>query len=290
MAMPAAGALAQSSEEVQAPKTFFPYPVAPDTIKTFENRVNYIVDRFWDNYDLSKPITDLQGFNSAFRDYLDFLRYCHHTVAITSVRDFLFKAQTNRANFEKIIGLAEYGLYHTGAVYWSDELYSEFLKSVISNKQMKQDMRNYYSKQLARINRTLIGGSFADVVYTDGDGRKTTVGALEADMLMIFITFDGNSDESFQRVRLSTDVSVNNILAAGKVKLLCMSPEKYSKEWAENANKYSDNWYVGACEGFGPNGDYDVRFTPSFIILDKDKKIISKNSDLDAIKEALSYY
>lgn len=275
---------AQESNEVQAPATLFAYPVAPDTIKTFENRVNYIVDNFWGNYDLSKPIADLNAFNGAFRDYLGFLRYCHRTVAISSVRDFLFKAQTNKANFEKIAMLAEMGLYNVGAEYWSDEIYTEFLKSVIGNKQLKQDMRKYYAKQMERINRTQLGASLASVTYTDADGKKVSIADIEADMVMIFITLDSDADQSFQRVRLSTDVAINSILDSGKVKLLCLSPEKYSKEWAHNAKGYAQNWLVGACPELSVDGDYDVRYTPSFIILDKDKNIIQKNVDLEAIK------
>ena len=275
---------AQESNEVQAPATLFAYPVAPDTIKTFENRVNYIVDNFWGNYDLSKPIADLNAFNGAFRDYLGFLRYCHRTVAISSVRDFLFKAQTNKANFEKIAMLAEMGLYNVGAEYWSDEIYTEFLKAVIGNKQLKQDVRKYYAKQMERINRTQLGGSLASVTYTDADGKKVSIADIEADMVMIFITLDSDADQSFQRVRLSTDVAINSILDSGKVKLLCLSPEKYSKEWAHNAKDYAQNWLVGACPELSVEGDYDVRYTPSFIILDKDKNIIQKNVDLEAIK------
>lgn len=275
---------AQESNDVQAPATLFAYPVAPDTIKTFENRVNYIVDNFWGNYDLSKPIADLNAFNGAFRDYLGFLRYCHRTVAISSVRDFLFKAQTNKANFEKIAMLAEMGLYNVGAEYWSDEIYTEFLKSVIGNKQLKQDMRKYYAKQMERINRTQLGASLAGVTYTDADGKKVSIADIEADMVMIFITLDSDADQSFQRVRLSTDVAINSILDSGKVKLLCLSPEKYSKEWAHNAKGYAQNWLVGACPELSVEGDYDVRYTPSFIILDKDKNIIQKNVDLEAIK------
>ena len=275
---------AQESNEVQAPATLFAYPVAPDTIKTFENRVNYIVDNFWGNYDLSKPIADLDAFNGAFRDYLGFLRYCHRTVAISSVRDFLFKAQTNKANFEKIAMLAEMGLYNVGAEYWSDEIYTEFLKAVIGNKQLKQDVRKYYAKQMERINRTQLGASLASVTYTDADGKKVSIADIEADMVMIFITLDSDADQSFQRVRLSTDVAINSILDSGKVKLLCLSPEKYSKEWAHNAKGYAQNWLVGACPELSVEGDYDVRYTPSFIILDKDKNIIQKNVDLEAIK------
>ena len=275
---------AQESNEVQAPATLFAYPVAPDTIKTFENRVNYIVDNFWGNYDLSKPIADLNAFNGAFRDYLGFLRYCHRTVAISSVRDFLFKAQTNKANFEKIAMLAEMGLYNVGAEYWSDEIYTEFLKAVIGNKQLKQDVRKYYAKQMERINRTQLGASLASVTYTDADGKKVSIADIEADMVMIFITLDSDADQSFQRVRLSTDVAINSILDSGKVKLLCLSPEKYSKEWAHTAKGYAQNWLVGACPELSVEGDYDVRYTPSFIILDKDKNIIQKNVDLEAIK------
>ena len=282
--MPWNSVKAQESNEVQAPATLFAYPVAPDTIKTFENRVNYIVDNFWGNYDLSKPIADLDAFNGAFRDYLGFLRYCHRTVAISSVRDFLFKAQTNKANFEKIAMLAEMGLYNVGAEYWSDEIYTEFLKAVIGNKQLKQDVRKYYAKQMERINRTQLGASLASVTYTDADGKKVSIADIEADMVMIFITLDSDADQSFQRVRLSTDVAINSILDSGKVKLLCLSPEKYSKEWAHNAKGYAQNWLVGACPELSVEGDYDVRYTPSFIILDKDKNIIQKNVDLEAIK------
>lgn len=282
--MPWNSVKAQESNEVQAPATLFAYPVAPDTIKTFENRVNYIVDNFWGNYDLSKPIADLNAFNGAFRDYLGFLRYCHRTVAISSVRDFLFKAQTNKANFEKIAMLAEMGLYNVGAEYWSDEIYTEFLKAVIGNKQLKQDVRKYYAKQMERINRTQLGASLASVTYTDADGKKVSIADIEADMVMIFITLDSDADQSFQRVRLSTDVAINSILDSGKVKLLCLSPEKYSKEWAHNAKGYAQNWLVGACPELSVEGDYDVRYTPSFIILDKDKNIIQKNVDLEAIK------
>ena len=286
--MPFAG-MAQdvnTSEAPAMPKTLFPYPVAPDTIKTFENRVNYIVPRFWEKYDLSKPIADLQAFDGAFRDYLGFMRYCHKNVAISSVRDFIFKAQSNMGNFDKIMKLADQDLYQVGAEYWSDDLYSEFLKAASKNKAMSNESRKYYSKQLERINRTLLGGSLAEVEYYNLDGNKVKLKDIEAEMLFVYISKDADSDHSFERVRLSTDVNINYMLSDGKVKLLCLSPEKFNKEWAKHALEYSDKWIVGTCEDFAVDGSYDVRFVPSFIVLDKDKNIIQKNVGLDALKAA----
>lgn len=272
----------------KAPKTLFPYPVAPDTIKTFENRVNYIVIRFWEKYDLSKPITDIEAFDGAFRDYLGFMRYCHRTVAISSLRDFIFKSQSNAGNYEKIINLADQDLYQVGAEYWSDELYCEFLKSATKNKTLRGDLRKYYAKQLERINRTQVGASLADVEYVDLDGNKVKFSTIEADMMLVYLSKDADPDHSFERVRLSTDVGINAVLDEGKVKLLCISPEKFNKEWAKHAVDYSDKWIVGACEDLSTDGVYDVRFLPSFIILDKDKNIIQKNVDLDAIKSVFN--
>ncbi len=286
MAMPTVKGMAQ---EVETPKTLFEYPVAPDTIQKFENRVNYIVTRFWNNFDLSKPITDLEAFNGAFVDYLGFLRYCHRTVAISSVRDFMFKAQTNKPNFEKIAMLADLNLYQVGAEYWSDEIYMEFLKPVVNNKALKQDVRKYYAKHMERINNTQLRGSMAELEYVDANGDKKKVGDIEAEMLILFITIDNDPDQSFQRVRLSTDVAINNLLADGKVKLLCLSPEKYSAEWSRNASAYATNWMIGACPELAMDGKYDVRFMPCFMILDKDKLIIQKNVDLETIMSTFGY-
>ena len=109
---------------------------------------------------------------------------------------------------------------------------------------------------------------------------------IEAEMLFVYISKDADSDHSFERVRLSTDVNINYVLSDGKVKLLCLSPEKFNKEWAKHALEYSDKWIVGTCEDFAVDGSYDVRFVPSFIVLDKDKNIIQKNVGLDALKAA----
>ena len=45
-----------SAVKAQSQTTLFAYPVAPDTCTTLEGRCNYIVQRFWDNFDFSKPI------------------------------------------------------------------------------------------------------------------------------------------------------------------------------------------------------------------------------------------
>ena len=63
---------AQAQLAEQQPGRLFAYPLAPDTCSTLESRCNYIITHFWDNFDISKPVTDVEAFENTFRDFVDF--------------------------------------------------------------------------------------------------------------------------------------------------------------------------------------------------------------------------
>ena len=93
---------AQEQLAEQQPGTLFAYPLAPDTCSTLEERCNYIITHFWDNYDISKPISDDAAFETTFRDFVDFFRFAHRNVVLNAVRDLVNKAQSNASNLQKI--------------------------------------------------------------------------------------------------------------------------------------------------------------------------------------------
>lgn len=274
-------AFSQTTETAnEKPKTLFEYPVAPDTISSFENRANYIVQRFWDNYDLSKPIKDDALFDKAFRDYITFFKYAHRTVVVTSIRHFMFKAQSNIRNFEKIAAIADYALYQPSAEYWSDDVYIEFADIASKVKALKPQLREYYAKQVAILKNSLEGASLASFEYFNLDGKKVKIGDLpEAEAY--FIYFD-TPDKSFERIRLTTDAGLNGLLESKRIVFLNISVTKFSKEWARDAVEISDLWNVGAL----PDADMkiDLRTNPCFMFLDKDKKIVQKNVSVETVK------
>ena len=133
--------VAQESNNEQgviAPKTLFEYPIAPDTIKTFQDRANYVVIRFWNKFDLSKPIQDEASFETAFQDYLEFFPHAHKTVVMNSIKNLMNKAQSNKANFELIGRLAEKNMYSDQAIFPSDEAYMPFVEAMVKSKSLKK--------------------------------------------------------------------------------------------------------------------------------------------------------
>lgn len=275
---------AQEQLAEQLPGTLFAYPMAPDTCSTLEARCNYIITHFWDNYDISKPIKDLETFENTFRDFVDFFRYGHRNVVMSTVRDFVNKAQSNTANLQRVGEVAERALYGTEAEYWSDEVYVAFAKALASSKKLPKDVRDHYGAQLARINAVQVGATL-DFEFIDTDGVKRRLSDYPAkSYLLLFV--DDSTDSTIGRLRLSTDVALNALLDSGNSTLVCLSMNKYTPEWATAAAGYTSNWIVGC------NADLlkqlDLRAFPCCYVLDEQRTIVNKSLSVEGLMSAVN--
>jgi len=285
MALTNSMAVAQEQMAEQQPGTLFAYPLAPDSCSTLEGRCNYIITHFWDNFDISRPITDDAAFERTFRDYVDFFRYAHRNVVLGSVRNLVNKAQSNTANLLKLGEMAERALYGTEAEYWSDEVYVAFVKPLAASKQLPRDVRDRYAAQLARINAVQVGSQL-DLEYVGLDGLKHRLSELTGVKSYIVLFLDDSTDSMIGRLRLSTDVALNALINSGEVMMLCLSVNKYSAEWATTAAGYADNWTIGCSEALAR--DLDLRVFPCCYVLDEQRNIVNKSLSVEGLMSAVN--
>ena len=284
LALSVLGAAAQGQLADQQPGRLFAYPVAPDTCSTLESRCNYIITHFWDDFDISKPISDDLAFELTFRDFVDFFRYAHRNVVLSVSRDLVNKAQSNASNLQKLGEIAERALYGAEAEYWSDEVYVTFAKALAGSKQLPRAVRDYYAAQLTRINSVQVGSEL-DIEYVGVDGLKHRLSDLTAKAYFIFF-IDDSTDSTIGRLRLSTDVALNALLNAGEAQLVCLCLNKYSADWASAAAAYADNWIVGCGENFAR--DLDLRIIPCCYLLDEQRTIVNKSLSVEALMGAVN--
>ena len=278
-------AKAQGQLAEQQPGTLFAYPMAPDTCSTLESRCNYIITHFWDNYDISKPISDDVAFENTFRDFVDFFRYAHRNVVLTVARDFVFKAQSNASNLQKVGQIAERALYGQEAEYWSDEVYVTFARTLAASKQLPKDVRDHYAAQIARINSVQVGATL-DFEYVGTDGLKHRLSELPESKSYILLFIDDSTDSMIGRLRLSTDVALNALLDSGDVTLVCLSMNKYSDQWRDKAEGYADNWTIGCSEQLA--NQLDLRVLPCCYILNAERVIVNKSLSVEGLMTAVN--
>lgn len=276
---------AQGQVAEQQPGTLFAYPLAPDTCSNLESRCNYIITHFWDNFDVSRPITDDASFETTFRDFVDFFRYAHRNIVMSSVRDFVNKAQSNVSNLQKVGEVAERALYGPDAEYWSDEVYVAFAKPLAANKQLSRSVRDHYATQLARINAVQVG-AVLDLEYVGADGLKHRLSELPESKTYIVLFIDSSTDSTIGRLRLSTDVALNALLESGDAILLCLSMNGYSSDWSAAATGYADKWIVGCSDQLMK--ELDLRVMPCCYILDGQRTIVNKSLSVEGLMSAVN--
>lgn len=275
---------AQDQLAEKQPGTLFAYPLAPDTCSTLESRCNYIITHFWDNFDISKPITDDAAFERTFRDFVDFFRFGHRNVVLGAARDLVNKAQSNAGNLQKLGEVAERALYGNEAEYWSDEVYVAFARTLAGSKQLPRQVRDYYAEQLSRINSVQLG-SVLDFEYVGLDGLKHRLSEVEAkSYVLLFI--DDSTDSMIGRLRLSTDVAVNALINQGETTLICLCMNKYSSDWSSVASAYADNWIIGCGENL--IRDLDLRVFPCCYLLDSQRTIVNKSLSVESLMSAVN--
>ena len=281
--------VAAASAQVQLaelqPGRLFAYPLAPDSCMTLESRCNFIITHFWDNFDISKPISDDVAFESTFRDFVEFFKFGHRNVVMNAVRDFVNKAQSNASNLKKVGEVAERALYGTEAEYWSDEVYIAFAKPLAASKQLPRDVREHYGKQLASINAVQVGAEL-DFDFIDINGKKMRLSDLPESQNCILLFIDDSTDSTIGRLRLSTDVAVNALLESGQVTLVCLSIGKYSSDWATAAAGYANNWIVGCSDQLASN--LDLRVLPCCYVLDSQHAIVNKSLSVEGLMSAVN--
>lgn len=260
--------------------TPFDYPVAPDTCSTLESRCNYIVANFWNNFNIAKPITDDAGFNAAFRDYINFFKYAHRNIVMSSVRDFIFKARANTSNLIRVGQVAEASLYGPNAEYWSDELYIEIARLMSESTTLKNADRNYYKHQIEVIGKCVEGNVLPEMELNMQSG-KSKLSSIEAEAYLVFFS-DASTNSVIDRTRLSTDIGVGQLIEQGQVKVVQIFIGKPDNDWYANQPAEWVNATVERVETI------DLRSVPSCYILDKDRKILTKNVSVDDVKTALN--
>ena len=270
--------------------TLFEYPVAPDTCTTIESRCNYSVQHFWDNCELTKPfaVENDSLLVEAMMTYIEIMKAgADVNVSLGSVRNLMFKAQANHDNFLKLATFAEYLLYYhdTDIV---DDLYMTFAQSVVDASWVKKDIRNHYSEQIKRLNTSKLGEPLLDFEYTSINGSRKHLSDNRAagETLYVVMFSDGESGSSIERMRLSTDITFNQLVNQGYFKVINIIVGDVPKQWDADSHSYSEKWEVGAGKDLGSK--LDIRIMPCLFVLDENFKVIAKNKTVNYLKDLIS--
>ncbi|MFA7491981.1 MAG: DUF5106 domain-containing protein [Proteiniphilum sp.] len=287
-----------TSRGVIVPDTFA-LPHIPEIIKDPEERAKYLVMHYWDRFDFSDRnlIRRPEITEQAFVDYINILSYVADEEVSASLIYTLRKAEVDTIMYVHFTELFEKYLYEPNSPFRNEEFYLPVLQEVVNSPLLKEEMRSRYGFQQEMAKKNRIGNSANDFTYTVSSGQSFRLYDLKSDYILLMFTNPGCSTCASVTDHLNQSKGLNDALALNSptrtmLTILALSPDSDLQEWNAHLPEMPRHWVYA----YDKSGEieakklYDIKAFPTLYLLDKDKKVVLKDTSIEMIESFFSVH
>ncbi len=280
------------------PDTFV-LPRLPDTMKDPEERARYLVMHYWDRFDFADRglIRRPEITEQAFVDYINILAYVPKEKVDESLAYTLHKAGTDTLMYKHFTELFEKYLYEPNSPFRNEEYYLPVLQEVVNSSLLQEASRSRYRFQLEMAMKNRIGEKANDFAYTVSSGQSFRLYDLESEYILVMFTNPGCSTCAAVTERLRESKELDDALALNSptrtmLTILALSPDSDLEEWSAHLPEMPARWVYA----YDKSGEittkrlYDIKAFPTLYLLDKDKRVILKDTSIEAIESFFAIY
>ena len=263
----------------------FEYPTAPEELKEFSEKCDWLVENFWAPLDVkNKDAVDQVKLNHAFKVYATAAQYASKDKVNVALDKLMKSIQKNPTLLVQFTKAAEENIYGPRAEVWIDELYVKILRGALSCKKFPQSRKARYEEQLKQLENTLMGGAPAMFEFKRANGDDARYFPMSTPTVIIFGDPDCD-DCRMSRLRMEANVAFSKAVADGRLNVLYIIPDP-DEGWEKKLEGYPKAWTVGASDTVSEI--YDLRDIPDIYLIDSDGKIAGKHlGTMAAIQQSL---
>lgn len=268
-------------------KREFTLPDIPRVLTTSEDRAEYLVSHYWDNFDftdtvlISKPEVTEQAFVD-FIDLLHSVSYDKATKAFIRTLDAAMNADSRM--FAHFAEMSEKYLYDPNSPLRNEEYYIPVLQYIVSSPKIDEinKIRPRYQLELAMKNRP--GMISADFTYTLRNGKTGKMSGIAAEYTILYFNNPDCHDCKRVRTYMANSSVINELLGDNslpcykrRLAILSIYPDADLPIWLQA--DYPKSWINGydAKQVITKEPLYDLKAIPTIYLLNKDKRVILKD-------------
>lgn len=280
-----------ASENPQEKAKTFTLPEIPTMYTTPEQRADFLVKHYWDNFDFTDTVyIHLPHITEqAFVDFLDVANHSPQPSAIEGVQRMMASAEKHKRMYDHFVSLTDKYLYDPNSPFRNEELYIEVLESIMQTEHLidAEKDRAKYRRALAQKNR--VGTKALNFTYTLKSGKQGTLYALSAEYTLVYINNPGCKACGEITEGLKQSLYVQRLLSEKRMTILCIYPDEDLNEWEKHRTDFPSDWINGYDKSttIRDKDLYDLKAIPSLYLLDKHKTVLLKDTTLPAIEEYL---
>jgi thioredoxin-related protein len=297
------GRRASASEDARR-TVAFPDTEVPGMITSPDERVEYLLNHFWDGFfSLPTGVCDSATVNGVRKDELEgkfgvfstLLWSAPPKTASDAVTALFRKAETAEIRdtssnvFDTFTEYARKYFYDPNSPVRNEEFYLPYVKGLSVSPAVPEDMKPAYGYEAEMCSLNRIGEKAADFEFTDLQGRKHRLYDTKADYILLFFSNPGcpNCKEITEMIESSG--RTRELEDSGRLAVVNIYIDLEVDKWKEYASEYPKEWISGYDHKYLIRTDqiYNVRAIPSLYLLDGEKRVILKDAPQDKVFEVL---
>lgn len=258
----------------------FVIPTAPVTMSR-EAQIDYLADHYWDNFPFADSLALVRADSAAMlRHFAQFTALLSQNPLRRAPMDTLMhRAEKSRFTLDYFVSLADEVLHNPNAPLRSSELYIPVLEAQLRAPYYDHYERIYPEHALQMALKNRLGEPATDFRFRTRAGVEQSLYKLQADYTLIFFSNPDCSMCGMLKELILHDAEIVEQLTNGRLKMLLLYPDEDLKAW--RAAEPAEEVWIDACDESGAilrEELYDLRAIPSLYLLDRQKRVLVKDS------------
>lgn len=274
------------------PDTFL-LPEVPSSITNAEARTSYLVTHYWDRFDFTNRelIQKAHITEQAFVDYIHVLTYVDQIERDKSLKNTWNKAEADSAMSLHFASLFEKYFYDPNSPFRNEAFYIPVLRDMEKSDMLSPEIRSKYQFQLDMAMKNRVGEKTADFSYTLASGKSSNLYSIKSEYVLLMFSNPDCATCAAVTKALNALPGLNkafrmNSPSRTMVAVLTVFPDNNADEWFRHIPELPNRWINGYDKDMTITHKrlYDIKAIPTIYLLDKDKKVILKDTSLEAIE------
>lgn len=281
-----------SKDIIIVPDTFV-LPDMPVGMDDPDDRAKYLVMHYWDKFDFAdSTLTERPDITEqAFVDYINILYYVSTDEAKESLKNTLKEAELNNKMYRYFAYLFDKYFYEPNSPFRNEEFYIPVLEQVTKSSLLSDAEMSKYTFQLEMTKVNRVGHTASDFTYTLQNGDSKKLSSLKSEYtILIFSNPDCATCAAATRMLANSEV-INKALSLNSpsrtmLTILTVYPDDDIEEWERHVPELPQNWVHSYDKGMNITTQklYDIKAIPTIYLLDKNKKVILKDTTIDTLE------
>lgn len=271
-------------------KTFV-LPEIPTMYTTPEQRGDFLVKHYWDNFNFTDTncIHQPEITEQAWVDFLDVAKHVPLETAREGIDTLMARSGKEKKIFDYFTTLADNYLYDPNSPFRNEEFYIVVLQSMLASNQLSQTEKSRPKFRLELAQKNRLGTKALNFTYTLKSGKQGTLYNISSKYTLIFINNPGCHACGEITEGMKTSASIQHLLSEKELIILCIYPDEELDEWEKHLKDFPADWINGYDKGniIKAQNLYDIKAIPSLYLLDKNKIVLLKDATLPDVENYL---